>query len=222
MRKILVVLSAVSLAADAASAQNLLLNGDFNLPGDGSSATSWTTWAWGNGWANTEIPGWSYNDTYQISAGAAGGGGGGTFQILSATAGLTYALSVQSGADAWWLPTGTMSMIWLDSLGVEISNDTRNTVDPAVYGPQYGYPADPNAANDKPHPWESYSLSAIAPVGTTQVKVEFAANNATGSVGFDNAVLTVQPVPEPTTTALVAVGSVLLLGYRFRRKSTRA
>lgn len=209
MRKILLLLSAVSLAAGAASAQNLLLNGDFNLPGDGSSATSWTAWAWGNGWANTEIPGWSYNGTYQIAAGAAGGGGGGTFQILSATAGLTYDLSVQSGADAWWLPTGTMSLIWLDNLGAEISNNTRNTVDPAVYG---------NDQFDVPHPWASYSLSAMAPSGTAQLKVEFAANNATGSVGFDNAVLTVQPVPEPATAALVALSAVALIGYRSRRK----
>ena len=45
-------------------------------------------------------------------------------------------------------------------------------------------------------------------------------NNATGSIWFENAVLTV--VPEPSAVALVAVGSALLLGYRSRRDATRA
>jgi hypothetical protein len=209
MRKIVVLLSAVCLAAGAANAQNLLLNGDFNTPASGAWPDNWNGWSWGSGWAAHEIkPG--LDGTYGLVAGASGGGGGGFFQIGSATAGMEYNLAVMSGADAWWLPTGTMSMIWLDSGGAEISNSTRNTVDPAVYGNNY----------DIAHPWESYSLTAIAPVGTTQIKVEFSANNATGSIWFDNAVLTV--VPEPGTAALFALASALLIGYRSRRSATRA
>jgi hypothetical protein len=79
-----------------------------------------------------------------------------------------------------------------------------------VYGQNY----------DAPHPWSNYALTAVAPANTTQVKVEFAEPNGTGTVWFDNAVLTV--VPEPSTLALVAGSLVSLLGYRFRRGNRRA
>jgi len=211
MRKILVLLSAVCLAVGAANAQNLLLNGDFNTPASGAWPDNWSGWSWGNGWANHENNlTVSYDTSYYVVGGAAGNGGGGFFQTVAATAGMEYNLNVLSGADAWWLPTGTMSMIWLDSGGAEISNNTRNTVDPAVYGNNY----------DIPHPWAAYSLTATAPAGTTQVKVEFAGNNATGSLWFENAYLSV--IPEPGTAALLALGSVLLIGYRSRRNANRA
>lgn len=219
-REALVLLSAACLMAGSASAQNLLLNGDFETPQtDGWIGTSWNNWGWGGGWSNHEIKyndainGWNGgNGTYLLNCGANADGGGGAFQILSAIAGMEYTLIVDSGADKWWLPTGWMSMIWLDGSGATISDTTRTTVDPLVYGDNY----------DIEHPMLNYSLTGIAPVGTAQVKVEFSANNIGGSVTFDNAILTaVQPVPEPATSALVAVGSAFLLVYRFRRKSTR-
>jgi hypothetical protein len=215
MKKILTLLSAVYLAADAANAQNLLLNGDFNSPFNAVNAApiagTWNPWSWGNGWANqvSSSGGFSSPDNSLFAVGgASGGGGGGFFQTVAATGGLTYELDVLSGADSWWLPTGTMTMFFLDGSGNTLATDTRNTVDPAVYGQNF----------DIAHPWASYTLDATAPDGTSQVKVEFAGNNATGSIWFENAVLTAQPVPEPGTAALVAVGSALLLGYRFRRK----
>jgi len=204
MKKLVLLTSALCMAATLATAQNLLSNGDFNLPGDGSLATDWSAWSWGNGWANTEIAGWSFDGSYHTAVGAAGGGGGGFFQIVPATAGISYTLSVDSGADAWWLPTGTMIMFFLDASDAELGQVSRNTVDPAVYGDNY----------DIPHPCENYSLSGTSPAGTAKITVELAANNATGSVGFDNAVLL---VPEPTTAGLITLGSLLLLGYRSRR-----
>jgi hypothetical protein len=123
---------------------------------------------------------------------------------VPATEGITYTLTVDSGADDWWLPTGTMIMFFLDDLDAELGQASRNTVDPAVYGENY----------DIVHPWETYSLSATAPLGTTQIKVEFTANNATGSVGFDNAVLV---VPEPASVGLFMLGAVTLWGWRHRR-----
>jgi hypothetical protein len=224
MRRIVVLLSTVCLAAGAANAQNLLLNGDFNSPASGAWPDNWSQWSWGTGWANHENnAGVSYDSSYYLVAGASGGsgGGGGFFQTVSATAGTEYNLTVLSGADAWWLPTGTMTMFFLDSSAVQLGTATRNTVDPAVYGPLWPVtPENPNGAYDKPHPWESYSLTATAPAGTTDVKVEFSANWATGSIWFENASLTV--VPEPGTVALLALGSALLLGYRSRRNAARA
>jgi hypothetical protein len=81
------------------------------------------------------------------------------------------------------------------------------TVDPAVYGQNY----------DIAHPWASYSETATAPVGTTQIKVEFAEPNGTGSVWFENAVLSV--VPEPGILSLAAAGTALLLALNRRTRA---
>ena len=211
MRKIVVLLAAAGLTVVGASGQNLLLNGDFNSPNSGSAPDSWQPWAWNSGWANHENNGGvTYDGTYYLVAGAPGDGGGGFFQTISASAGLEYNLTVLGGADAWWLPTGTMTIFFLDSSDNTLDTATRNTVDPAVYGNNF----------DIPHPWASYSLTAIAPAGTTQAKIEFAANNATGSLWFENASFTV--VPEPSVAGLLTLGSTLLIGYRSRRNAPRA
>jgi hypothetical protein len=214
MRKILVILSAVCLAAGAAHAQNLLLNGDFNSPASGAWPDNWTGWSWNTGWANHENnPSVSYDSSYYAVAGNGWyDGGGGFYQTVSATAGMEYQLGVLSGADAWWLPTGRMTMFFLDSSSAQLGQAQRNTVDPAVYGDNY----------DIAHPWASYSLTATAPANTTQLKVEFASNNpggVGGSIWFENAVLTASAVPEPGVAAVFALGSVLLLGYRSRRNA---
>ncbi len=71
---------------------------------------------------------------------------------------------------------------------VKAGQATRLTVNPVEYG--YAY--------DAPHPWQSYSLNAIAPTGAPHIRVEFSSNEssvagkprtATGSVWFENAVL---------------------------------
>jgi glucosylceramidase len=166
---------------------NLLTNGNFNSPASGAAPTGWTPWAWGNGWANHENnAGVTYNGSYYLVVGANGAGGGGFHQTVSAAAGTQYILSVLSGADAWWLPTGTMSMAFLNNSDVEIGKSTANTVDPAIYGQNF----------DIPHPWANYSLAATAPVGTTHVKVEFSCDPGTGSVWFENAVLLVDQDPD--------------------------
>jgi PEP-CTERM motif-containing protein len=203
------------LATIGIAQANLLSNGDFNtvtdvldefgVPTGAVTADDWEAWAWGNGWSNTEIAGWSFDGSYHQATGASGGGGGGVFQTVAATAGQAYNLTVDSGADAWWLPTGTMIMFFLDESDAEVGQASRNTVDPAVYGEdQY----------DVPHPWENYSLTATAPLGTTKIKVELTANNATGSVGFDNADLSV--VPEPASLALLVLGGLMIAGRRRR------
>ena len=216
MRKLAVLLSAVCLAAGAANAQNLLLNGDFNTPASGAWPDNWTGWSWNTGWANHENNGpVTYDGSYYVVTGNGWyDGGGGFFQTgIAATAGMKYQLDVLSGADKWWLPTGRMTMFFQDSSGTELLRAERNTVDPAVYGNNY----------DIAHPWASYSLTATAPDNTTQIKVEFASNNpggVGGAIWFENAYLT--QVPEPSAAALAALGSALLLGYRSRRNAARA
>lgn len=199
-----IICAALCLAAGVSNAQNLLLNGAFNTPGSAAAPDNWTAWSWGGGWANHENnAGVSYDGSYYVVAGAGGSAGGGFFQTVLATAGTEYQLSVLSGADAWWQPHGAMTMHFLDGAAVEVGLATRNTVDPAVYGNTF----------DQPHPWESYSLAAIAPANTTQIKVEFDGNWNTGSTWFENASL-VAVVPEPGTFGLMGLGAGLLLAWR--------
>lgn len=203
----LCLLAAACMAtAGAANAESLLIDGDFN------NAASWSKSTDGGGWANMEnVAAVSLNGSQYLVTGAAGSGGGRFWQTVAASAGLNYTLDVFSGADAWWLPTGTMTLYFMSSDSTLLGSASRNTVDPAVYGPHY----------DIPHPWESYSLSAVAPEGTTAVKVEFAANNATGSIWFENAALNVSAVPEPSSWLLMGLGSMALLGIRRRQKASQ-
>jgi len=204
----LCLLAAACMAtAGAANAESLLFDGDFN------NAASWNKSTEGGGWANVESnAAVSMNGSQYLVTGAAGNGGGGLFwQTVAASSGLNYTLEVFSGADAWWLPTGTMTLYFLNSDSTLLGTASRNTVDPAVYGPNY----------DIPHPWEAYSLSAVAPDGTTAVKVEFAATNSTGSVWFENAALNVSAVPESSSWLLMGLGGAALLGVRRRQLASQ-
>ena len=196
-------LACVLLAAGSAHA-NLLFNGNFNDPASGAVPSGWASTNWSAGYANHENqPTVTYDGSYYVVVGNGWYEGFGRFsQTVSATAGAEYTLTVLSGADAWWLPTGTMSMIFLNSLGAVVATATRNTVDPAVYGGGY----------DIPHPWASYSLTTNAPAGSTQVRVEFASKNAAGiggAIWFENADLT-SPVVYPAITNVQPTGAILM------------
>ena len=186
-KRFVLCLATIGLMANLANAQNLLLNGDFNNPNSVAAAANWSTWSYGGGY---------------MADGGGSSAGGGEFQTVSGTAGTTYTLAVDSGAQAWWLPYGEMRMFFLDAGNNQLSGSFKPTVDPVVYGQNF----------DIAHPWSHYTLTATAPANTTQIKVEFAEPNGTGSVWFDNAVLTA--VPEPSTLALV--GFSLLAGHVYQ------
>ena len=202
-------LATIGLMASLASAQNLLINGDFNNPNSVAAAANWSTWSYGGGWANhqnnTSGPLDGVDGTYYMADGGGSSAGGGEFQIVSGTAGTTYTLAVDSGAQAWWLPYGEMRMFFLDASNNQLSESFQPTVDPAVYGQNY----------DIPHPWSHYTLTATAQANTAQIKVEFAEPNGTGTVWFDNAVLTA--VPEPSTLTLVGFSLLATLVIRRRK-----
>lgn len=214
MKKVVAVCFAmIGLMASLAHA-NLLVNGDFNDPNSVAAPTAWSTWSYGGGWANhqnnTSGPLDGVDGSYYMAVGGGSGAGGGVYQIVPGLAGATYTLTVDSGAQAWWLPYGEMRMFFLDASSNQLSESFQPTVDPAVYGQNY----------DIPHPWSNFTLTAVAPADTAEVKVELAEPNGTGTVWFDNAVLTV--VPEPNSLALV-IGSLLsLLGYRSQRGHRRS
>ena len=174
-------LTAAVISPTNPTSANLLINGDFNSPNSGAAPDNWTPWTYGGGWANHENKvSVTLDGSYYMVNGGFANQGGGEYQVIPGTAGRTYTLSVQSGADAWWLPYGEMRLFFLDANAIQLAAQVQPTVDPAVYGTNY----------DIPHPWGNYSLTATAPPGTTQIKVEFAEPNGTGSVWFENALLT--------------------------------
>lgn len=202
-------LAIIGVMATLASAQNLLTNGDFSDPSSTAPPVAWSLWNYGGGWCNHQnntsgtldgpVPG-----EYYMADGGGSSAGGGEYQIVPANAGFTYTLTVESGAQAWWLPYGEMRMFFMDSNTNQLVEDFRSTVDPAVYGQNY----------DIPHPWTNYTLVATAPADTAFVKVELAEPNGTGTVWFDDAVLTA--IPEPSTVALV--GLSVFAGMFIRRR----
>ncbi|HVM62663.1 MAG TPA: PEP-CTERM sorting domain-containing protein [Verrucomicrobiae bacterium] len=207
--RLAISLAAAGLAATLANAQNLLINGDFNDPSSSNAPTAWNTWSYGGGWANHQIDASGFDGSYYMADGGGSSAGGGEYQYVAGNAGFTYTLTVESGAQAWWLPYGEMRMFFLDSSSNQLAESFQSTVDPAVYGNNY----------DIPHPWASYTLTAVAPADTAMVKVEFAEPNGTGTVWFDNAVLTA--IPEPSTAALIVAG-LALIGCRVRRANRRS
>ena len=205
-RAFAVCLAAIGLTVSGAHA-NLLLNGDFNNPNSTASATNWSTWSYGGGWANhqnnTSGPLDGVDGSYYMACGGAGSAGGGVYQIVPGSAGDVYTLSVDAGSQAWWRPQGEMRLFFMDA-----ASNVLSSTNPVIVNTGPGY--------DTGEPWANYSLSMLSPAGTTQVKVEFAMNGIDGgTVWFDNADLEV--VPEPSSLALVAGSLVAFLGYRSRR-----
>ena len=165
-----------------ATVTSRLTNGNFNSPASTATPNGWTTWTYGGGYANHEMvtPPLSlqgnYDGTYQMTCGAANtSGGGGVYQVVAASPGLVYELTVSSGVQNWWWPAGEMRLFFLDASGnVLATNALSVTAGISAY--------------DAGEPYQQNQLSAVAPAGTASAKVEFAGFGG-GSVWFDNAVL---------------------------------
>jgi hypothetical protein len=171
---------------------NLLVNGNFNSVANGTPA-GWSVWSWPN-WTNAWVG--SQNDANSIDGSpyvAVGNWNGGNYseglyQIATASAGVTYRLAVDSGAQAWWRPEGEMRLSFLDSNSVLLACSRRVTVNPNAW-----------TNWDQGQGWSNFTLYATAPGNTTQAKVEFFMNGGTvgawggGTMWFDNASLTVFP-----------------------------
>ncbi|MEI8291499.1 MAG: MBG domain-containing protein, partial [Verrucomicrobiota bacterium] len=161
-----------------------LVNGDFN-----AGSSGWSTLAT-NGWVNFEIPDklnpskgnytpalvGVYDGTLELTIGGYSGAYDSAYQIVPATAGVTYRLRVQSGCENWWWPSGEIRMIWLDAATNEISRNVVTNTTAIV-------------ANDVGLPYADWINTATAPVGTASLMVELVDPVGTGSVYFDNAKL---------------------------------
>lgn len=182
---------------------NLLPNGDFNSPNSTLAPGNWSTWASGSaGYANHEILTTSliggtggnlytntgnYDGSYQMTLGAtaADGSGGGVYQIVGGAPNVQYILTVDAGAQAWWLPTGQIRLIFLSSSSVGLATNVVDTTD-HLHNSLNGGLGD---LYDVGVPYQEWTNTAVSPAGTAQVKVEFAGYGG-GSCWFDNAILT--------------------------------
>jgi hypothetical protein len=190
----LAILIGALIPGPSARAANILDNGNFNKPLPGV----WSTWTYGGGWANRQNDASSDDGSYYMACGGSsqGSSGGGFFQTVNAPAGYVYTLSVQSGVQAWWWPQGEMRLFFLDQNGLGLQTNIMSVTTGIT-------------AYDTGLPWSNYVVSATAPAGTAQIKVEFASQSGSGTVWFDNAVLTA-PVTTPDITGLYPNGDILL------------
>jgi hypothetical protein len=212
-----------------ASTNNLLVNANFN-----SGSTGWSTFTYGGGYVNFEIPAniagttinppvwpsvWPggagtntsvipntpvYDGTLQLTCGAASGNAGGfAWQTIAAAPNVQYTLTIQAGAQNWWLPSGEIRLWFLDANNVTISSNFVETC-LSVNNSALGI-----ALYDVGVPYQNWTNVATSPAGTTYLKVELCNPNGTGSAWFDNAYLTA-PINPPVISNLYPDGSKLL------------
>jgi hypothetical protein len=224
-----VLLAAVIVTACSAraSTNNLLVNGDFN-----SGSSGWSTFTYGGGWANFQIPAklagtgpctygtgsWPqgagtndagcpvYDGTLQLTCGGSTGPAGGfAWQTIAAAPGVQYTLTVQGGAENWWLPTGEIRFFFLDTNSVGLLTNVVTTTDSLHDGSNGGQ-------GDKYNfgvPYRNWTNSAVSPAGTKFLRVELCEPTGTGSAWFDNAYLTA-PIDPPVFSNLYPDGTRLL------------
>jgi PEP-CTERM motif len=137
------------------------------------------------------------------------GGGSGVYQDFAVTAGETYNASAFAEFSASDPPTagtsslGQLLVIFFNSGNSIIRTDASNIVNSLSSPP----------ADDV---WVQGSLSNTVPVGAVDLRFQLnTANQAGGSVFYDNTSLTVSPVPEPASMSLIAISAGTLL---FRRR----
>jgi hypothetical protein len=188
------LLGAVLLVAAPAGATNLLYNGNFNIAGP----AGWNKWTYGpSAFADYKtLPySYAYDSTPCINAGNWGdwwSSGGGWNQVVAGAPGISYTFSCVSATESWDNMAGEMRLIFLDASSAVIHQDVLN-----------------NANYEPNKPWAPYTMTSVAPAGTTQVKVEFATYGARGAMIWDNADLEAS-VEYPAIANVKPDGAILM------------
>jgi hypothetical protein len=208
---------ALALGASTTQAQNLLVNGSFesntttpnpiNLAGVGQG---WSA-DFGGG-AFTQSGAQAQSGSFSLLTQNAVGNNWnpqGSYQIVPATAGLTYNLS------AYFLAPTALTGTYGTPIGVQL------TFEDASLASLGNAPGAAFVALGPINTWYNYGVTGVAPAGTAYIAayVWFMDNGqtATDSVYIDNASLTV--VPEPTTLALAGLCGAAALSLIRRRNS---
>jgi hypothetical protein len=210
------LLASVLLTANLAQAANLLSNGDFSSPNSTAPADNWTRGAAG-GWYdhkildnvfshgvdNTGI----YDFTYAVQLGLFNTTGESSiYQVVGGGPNVTYTLTCDSGAEAWWLPYGEIRLIFLNGASAAITTNVVRITD-SIHA-EYGG----NGTNyyDVGVVMQRWTNVTVSPVGTAFVKVELLCRvaGAGGNIWFDNVELTSPAVP-PVVANVYPNGAVL-------------
>lgn len=151
----------------------------------------------GNTWANHANDSHSFDGSFYMQVGSDENGtsGAGLYQIIAGVAGYSYSLSVESAVQNWWWPQGEMRVAFLDA--------SSNVLSKSVSSVTAGI-----TSYDTGLPWRAYTMSAISPPGTAFVKVELASQSGSGTVFFDNVILT----NAPSTVTVLPPTRILPLG----------
>ena len=122
---ICVVLVLAALLCTSANAANLLINGDFALGSDGTTAPNnaalgWSQYNSSGGWNNRETANNPVPGDYLMAIGAAGGYGAFAWQDVAGTAGISYQLTADSALDNWWKNAGYLKLEFYDAGSVMV------------------------------------------------------------------------------------------------------
>lgn len=193
----------LAVAALAMPCQSQLLNTGFETSDGGSGAQNWGNWF--NGGAGVS--------QQRVTS---------VFHSGGASANTHFTSDIDNDLGAWlqditgWNVGDTINAsIWAKSnisggaygqLAIEAVGGGG-----IIWGPSLGGTAD----------WTQLQQSLVVPAGTTQLKllaVHANTANSTGDLWWDDASVTINAIPEPSTVALLGLGFVGILGAVCRRK----
>jgi hypothetical protein len=163
------------------------------LAGTGPCTYGTGSWPQGAG-TNGACP--LYDGSVQLSVGCGIGGSGFAWKTIAAAPNVQYTLTVEGGAQNWWLPTGEIRLVFLDANSAIISSNIVETC-LSINNPNASPPV---ALYDTGVPYQNWTNVATSPVGTAFLTVMLCNPNGLGTAWFDYPYLTapINPlVPTP-------------------------
>jgi len=227
MKKLLLIVTSLAVAATVGQAQNLLSNADFEMDDVGDAPADWDT-ALSNGTALTSTD-YAQSGTYSLAIDSTGAGAWAVpnvFQTFAATPGTEYSLSgYMLHPDTDPITDGSFGLLKIefrDASDALLDVSGLVSTGAAAAGPFFGAESTPFLDNaSATDDWILSETVVTAPANTVEanfILLNVNQGDSPSPMYFDNITATV--VPEPATFAflggLAALGLVM---YRRRQKS---
>jgi choice-of-anchor C domain-containing protein len=194
-----VFVSLLGLAgSDASGGSNIVANGGFETPVIPGTYQAYSSGQTFGGWTVSlnsidVVRSWQNAEGSQSLDMGGSPGPGEIYQDLATTTGQEYSLQFAMAGDPYWVGIKEMKVYWGGSLIDDLIFDTTGHTDQNM-GWQY----------------HAYSLTALGP--TTRLQF-LDINHTDGYYGAALDDVSVTPVPEPATLALLGSGAIGLLAY---------
>jgi len=227
------IAAVLAFSASTTQAQNLLVNGSFENSGliTPNPITPTGPGAVNAGWAlygatavsdMSSSPDSPEDGVYALLTQNNTWGGAGTYQIITPTiqVGATYTFSIYALTDNGLNPNYSTPI----ELILNFVGPWNGTTYPTIATTQSAQD-DTFAFQPGVDTWSLLSVSAVAPAGAYGIDIQPQTINGNAPAGappniyFDNASLTVAPIPEPSTLALLGMGLAVPFYFIRRRKS---